>query len=331
MIKKVLVTGANGMLGTHICRELLQQHYAVSALILPGQNRSILAELPLEIVEGDVLNQAQLDSFVQNVDAVIHVAALTDVWPRRSERVTRVNFQGALNVAAAVKKYNVQRLVYISSASAFGHGTLQSPGDEHSPYGLSKFGIDYIQSKYDAQLKLLALQKEEALPVIVINPTFMIGAYDANLTSGRMVLQLIKGKVPGYSKGGKNFVAATDVATAAVNSLKMGRIGQCYIAGSENLSYQQFFRKVQAKMNVSATLFALPSWIVLSFGALNSIVARIFKRKPQLSYSMARFSLLKQYYSAEKAQQELLMPQTPIEKAVYDCVQWYRTNGFLDK
>ena len=331
MIKKVLVTGANGMLGTHICKELLKQQYEVHAFILPGQDSSLLQDKSIKIVEGDVLNSEQLDSVVAEVDAVIHVAALTDVWPRRSERVCRVNYQGALNVAAAVRKNNLQRLVYISSASAFGHGTLQEPGNEHSAYALSGFGIDYIQSKYDAQVKLLQLHQSESLPVIVVNPTFMIGAYDANLTSGRMVLQLVKGKVPGYSKGGKNFVAAADVAVAAVNALQMGRLGECYIAGNENLTYKGFFAKVKSSIGLEGKLFPMPSWIVLLFGAVSSIMARLLNNKPQLSYSMARFSLLQQYYSSTKAQDELAMPQTPIETAVQSCVAWYRANGILEK
>lgn len=330
MIKKVLVTGANGMLGTHICKELVLQNYVVHALILPGQDSSLIQDASIRIVEGDVLNLPQLNTFVSEVDAVIHVAALTDVWPRRSERVCRVNYQGALNVASAVKENNIERLVYISSASAFGHGTLQSPGTEESPYALAHFGIDYIQSKYDAQVKLIELFNQEQLPVIMINPTFMIGAYDANLTSGRMVLQLVKGKVPGYSKGGKNFVAASDVAVAAVNALTMGRLGQCYIAGNENLSYKGFFTKVKSSIGLNKKLFSMPSWVVLLFGAVSSLLARLFKNKPQLSYSMARFSLLQQYYSSKKAQIELMMPQTPIATAVQSCVNWYRLNGKLE-
>lgn len=319
------------MLGTHICKELLQQQYEVHALILPGQDRSLLQGSTINIIEGDVLNEDQLNAYAANVDAVIHVAALTDVWPRKSEKVCRVNYQGAMNVAAAVRKNKLQRLVYISSASSFGHGSLLNPGNEESPYALSSFGIDYIQSKYDAQVELLKFHKREALPLIVVNPTFMIGAYDANLTSGRMVLQLVKGKVPGYSKGGKNFVAAADVAVAAVNALRMGRLGECYIAGNENLTYKSFFAKVGESIGLKGKLFPMPSWIVLLFGGVSSIMARLFKNKPQLSFSMARFSLLQQYYSANKAQKELEMPQTPIETAVQACVDWYRMNGHLEK
>jgi nucleoside-diphosphate-sugar epimerase len=82
MIKKVLVTGANGMLGTHICEELLKQHYDVYALVLPRQKGSIVHNNSIRTIEGDILDLEYLTAIVADVDAVIHVAALTDVWPR---------------------------------------------------------------------------------------------------------------------------------------------------------------------------------------------------------------------------------------------------------
>ena len=121
------------------------------------------------------------------------------------------------------------------------------------------------------------------------------------------------------------------MAVAAVNALQMGRLGECYIAGNENLTYKGFFAKVKTSIGLDGKLFPMPSWIVLLFGAVSSIMARLLKNKPQLSYSMARFSLLQQYYSSTKAQDELAMPQTPIETAVQSCVAWYRANGILEK
>jgi dihydroflavonol-4-reductase len=178
---------------------------------------------------------------------------------------------------------------------------------------------------------LLALHQKENFPVIVVNPTFMVGPYDSGLTSGRMFLELYKNNLPGYASGGKNFVYSKDVAVATVNALKMGCEGQCYIVGNENYYFGEIFR---IAANVFAQPFSVkqfPSFAINLLGAVNSMFARIFRKTPKLSYSMAKMASVRQFYSPQKARTELLLPSTPIEEAIADCIDWYKANGYLPK
>lgn len=327
--KKVFVTGADGMLGSSICRELIMQSYNVKAMILPNRNTKSLLGLDVEIVKGDILDVNFLDKEMEDCDYVIHTAALTYVWPRRSEIVVKVNYQGTKNVMEVVEKLKIKRMVHIGTANSFGHGSKENPGDETIASKFIKYGVDYINSKADAQKLLLEKHSKTAFPVVIINPTYMIGPFDSGPSSGKIIIELLKNNIPGYSFGGKNFVCSTDVATASVNALKLGRLGNAYIAGNENLTYFQFFNRTCKILNKKFTLIKVPGFVILCIGFFNSLISRIVKKTPSLSFSMARMACVGQYYSSKKAQRELNMPQSPIENGVESCVKWFKSNDYI--
>jgi dihydroflavonol-4-reductase len=240
-----------------------------------------------------------------------------------------VNIEGTKNVMEVAEMYKMNRMVHISSAVSFNHGTMENPGNETHLFNGWKFGLDYINSKYLAQKMLLKKYKSDGFPVIIINPTFMIGPFDSGPSSGKMIIGLYKNKFPGYSSGGKNFVYSADVAVAAVNALSMGRLGECYIAGNENLQYNEFFKKACEIRNKTFKLIKVPNFIILIVGILNSMKASLIGKPPGLSYKAARMAAIGQYYSSSKAQIELKMPQTPIEHALDNCLNWFELNGYL--
>ncbi len=234
--ESVLVTGADGMLGTCICIELLKREYAVTALVEDVKRDSVIAGLPIKRVEGNILDREGMIRLTMGLDYVIHAAALTTVWPRKNPMVMKVNHEGALNIAEAVLNNKVKRLVHIGSASAFGSKKKSVPANEAMIDRGGFFEMDYIKSKSLAQKSLLRWHTQRALPVIIINPTFMIGPYDSKPSSGKILHALYNGKLPAYTSGGRNFVNAEDVATSVVNALTKGRLGECYIVGGENLT-----------------------------------------------------------------------------------------------
>jgi dihydroflavonol-4-reductase len=327
--EKIFVTGADGMLGSSICRELIHQGYGIKAMCLPQSKSNTLQGLPLELVYGNILDKDFLLREMQDCSHVIHIAALTTVWPRRLQIIQEVNYQGAVHVADVAEYYNMQRMVHIGTANSFGHGSKEEPGNEQTPFSSSTYGMDYIDSKYRVQQLLLNRHAERQFPIVIINPTFMIGPFDSGPSSGQMLIGLYNGIIPAYSQGGKNFVCSTDVAVAAVNALKMGRTGACYIAGNENLSFREFFMKASNTLGIPFTMRAAPQLLILLFGAFNSCVASVTGKTPKVSYTMARMAGVDQYFSSAKAQQELNMPQTPIEEGIKQCVDWFKANNYI--
>lgn len=328
-MNKVFVTGADGMLGSSICRELLKQGYSVKAMCFPGRNTNTLSDLALEIVLGDVSDKDFLLREMNDCNSVIHIAALTRVWPRRLPVLNRVNIDGTKNVMEVVEELNLERMIHIGSASSFAHGTKDNPGDESNPFIGWKFGMDYINSKYLAQQMLLKRFNEKGFPVVIINPTFMIGPYDSGPSSGQMLIAVMKNTLKWYCPGGKNFVCSTDVAKAAVNAISLGVIGQCYIAGNENLEYRDFFYRACKHFQKQFKMKSVPHSLLLSFGFINSAISRITHKTPKLSFGMALLAKENQYFSSEKAKRVLQMPQTPIEKGIEECIGWFKANNYL--
>lgn len=330
MKKKVFVTGADGMLGSSICNELLKRNYSVKGMVLPGRNLSVTAK-GIETIYGNILDIDFLEKKITGCHYVIHTAALTTVWPRRSSLIMETNIEGTRNLMMAAEKNKVSRFIHIGTASSFRHGTLENLGTEENDYDGWKYRMDYMDSKYIAQNMLLERFTVNGFPVIIINPTYMIGPFDSGPSSGKLMIELLNDNIPGYSPGGKNFVCACDVATAAVNALEKGRIGECYIVGNENLFYKEFFRKVCKARRKRFKLVRIPVFIVMFIGFLNSVRARLFSVHPGLSYSMARFSCLGQFYSSQKAMQELHLQMTPIDTGIESSLKWFEANGYIKR
>jgi len=326
---RVLITGADGMLGSSICREAIAQGYEVRVLVLPNRGAHLLDGINVSVCYGNLLDPQSIFDAVEGCDYVINVAASTQIWPRRLPIIWKVNYESIIHLIEACKQFKVKRLVQIGTANSFGHGSLEHPGTEETPFNGKAYNMDYVDSKYKAQCYIMDQCKAGNLSAIIINPTFMIGPYDSGPSSGKMLMALFEGKLPGYTSGIKNFVASKDVAVAAVNGLVMGQSGECYIAGNENLSFEQFFRKACAIRGIPFNMKKVPNFLIYTVGLWSSIWARISGKPPKLGFHMALQSVMQQCYSPIKARKELNMPSTPIEEAIQQCVTWWKQNKYL--
>lgn len=326
---KVFVTGADGMLGSHICRELLSRKYQVRGLIQPGRRTGTLDKLDLEIINGDILNYRDLASSLLGCQAVIHTAASTQIWPARSPLIWDVNYGGTRLLARAVLEIGIQRFIHIGTANSFGPGSKENPGTEKNLYAGDKFKLDYQDSKRAAQVYLLDLARSDSLPVIIINPGFMFGAYDSKPGTGAMVIFLHQGRIAGYTSGGRSYVAAKDVATCAVNALTRGVVGECYLASGYNLNYREVFTLITRTIGVEPPKWFVSDLLVEMIGVYGSLMGRITKNPPLISYPMARLAHTDCYYSNAKAISELGLPQTPLRDAIMECFIWFQEHEYL--
>lgn len=327
---KIFVTGADGLLGSNLVRELLSRGHAVRAFVQPGRQQKTLEGLSIERFEGNLLNEQEVTAGAAGCDAIIHCAASTAVWPVRSEIINKVNIDGTKNIIQAVYKNNIQRLVYVGTANSFGFGTKETPGIEGNPYKSATYGLDYMDSKYKAMLVVLEEVQKNSLPAIVVNPTFMFGPYDSTPSSGAMIAALYKGKVPGYTTGGRNYLCAKDAAVAIANALTQGRIGECYILGNQNLSYKEIFTTIASTIGVKAPSLAIPSVFAKLYGRIGSLMGNLTGKAPAISYPLARISGDEHYYNPGKARKELGLPQTPVETGIKESFEWLKENGYLN-
>lgn len=326
---KILVTGADGLLGSNLVRELLKRDHTIRAFVQPGRQQKTLEGLTLEKFPGNLLNADEVLKSSEGCDGIIHCAASTSVWPTRSEIVNTVNIEGTKNIIHAVQKNNIQRMIYVGTANSFGFGSKENPGVEGNPYKSATYALDYMDSKYKAQQLILKEVKENQLPAVIVNPTFMFGPYDSNPSSGAMIVALYKGKVPGYTSGGRNYVCVKDAAVAIANALTKGRIGECYILGNQNLSYKEAFNKIASTIGVKPPKLPIPSVFAKLYGGIGTAIGKMSGKTPAISYPLSRIACDEHYFSPAKAVQELELPQTPIETGIRECFEWLQENGYL--
>lgn len=328
--KTILVTGATGFLGFNIIKELLNTEYKIKAFVENGKGTIILDQFDIEIKHGDIQILEDVQNALDGCDIVIHTAALTDIWPKRSSHVWNVNYTGTKNLVVAAKKAGIEKFIHIGSASSFGFGTKNNPGNENVPYKNGKYKLDYMESKKRAQDLVLSEVKENNFPAIVVNPTFMFGSYSANSgSSNDMILAQFNNKIPGYTNGGRNFIHVKDVAVGIINAIAMGRIGECYIMGNENLTFKEIFLKISNLTKTKPPAYKFPDYLAKSFGFFLSVLSRILKKKPSISYTMAKISCDEHYFSSKKAIEELNLPQTPIEYAIKDALNWFEESNIV--
>jgi len=188
-----------------------------------------------------------------------------------------------------------------------------------------------MDSKYKAQQLILNEVKENALPAVIVNPTFMFGPYDSTPSSGAMIVALYKGKVPGYTSGGRNYVCAKDAAVAIANALTKGRLGECYILGNQNLSYREAFEKIAVTIGVKPPSLPIPSVFAKLYGGIGSLTGKLTGKAPAISYPLSRIACDEHYYTPAKAVKELELPQTSVEVGIKECFDWLKENGYLTK
>lgn len=327
-MSKVLVTGANGLLGANLVRLLLERNYEVRAMVRATAGLRSLQGAGCELFKGDITLKEDIFRAVEGCRYVIHSASNTNQFPTAYRHYEPINVRSTQLIAAAVAHFGVEKLVHVSTANCFGPGSLSEPGDELSEFAFFGYRSGYINSKFIAQQYVLGEAEAGRLPAVVVNPTFMLGAYDSKPSSGVIILQGLKSRVQLCPPGGKNFVHVRDVATGIVNALGKGSIGQCYLLAGRNLSYVDFYKLLNKVTGHRATQLRIPGPVLKGTGYLGGMWNVLGGSVP-LNYTNARLLCVPNYYTAEKARLELDMPFTPIEEAVADAVAWFRQEAIL--
>ncbi len=328
---KVLVTGPDGLLGSNLVRVLIDKGHEVRAFVQNGRNPATLEGLALEVVRGDVLDRDSVFSAAKGCRAVIHTAANTSTSPARSRYVREVNIEGTRNVLAAVKEHGIERLVHVGTTNSFGFGSKANPGDETRPYTAGKYHLDYFNAKYEAQKIVLREVEENGLPVLIVNPTFLVGPYDTKPGFGTVIIAIYHGRVPRIPVGGRNYIHVRDVAVGIANALTMGRIGESYILGNRNLSYEEIFTMIAQILDVQPPNGFINPALLKLYGLFCTVRGSLSRKPLPLNLTLARIACDEHYYSAQKAVKELNLPQTPVEVAIEEAFIWFRENGYLDR
>jgi dihydroflavonol-4-reductase len=322
----ILVTGANGFIGSHIVHALLERGYPVRAFVRNNADTRNLSWLNIEIVRGDLLKASTVMDAAAGCRAVIHAAGWINTNPLNSWRVWQVNFIGTANVLTAAQKAGVAKVVYTASIFTLGVSTDGQPATESVVDNLTHLKFPYLSARRAAEAKATKML-EGGLPLVFVYPTYCLGPgiHDLSASPYRQIIAFLRGRMPFYSSGGLNLADVRDVAEAHVLALDHGGVGQKYLVGGEDITFRDLLARLAKVANVRRAMLRAPNVAILASGWL----MQWFSRKPLMDAATARLMRYHWYYDSTKAMTELGYSPRPLDETLRDTIAWLRENHYI--
>lgn len=256
--RTVVVTGATGFLGEHLCAELRARGHTVRALARTRNDH--LAELGCELHRGDVLAAADLDRALPGAAAVFHLAGMVSRDPADVSRMMRLHVEGTRAVLEAMARHQVPRLILASTSGTIAVSKDEQILDERCRTSEELVaGWPYYTSKIYQERLAFDLGATLGREVVAVNPSLLLGPGDRRLSSTGDVVRFLRGQIPTVPPGGINFVDARDVAAATAAALDAGRPGERYLMGGPNWTMKEFFARLGRVARVRGPWLALPA------------------------------------------------------------------------
>jgi dihydroflavonol-4-reductase len=320
-----LVTGATGFVGSAVARALLARGHLLRLLVRPGGDRRNVAGLAAELAEGDLTDPASLARAVQGCRALVHVAADYRLWVPDPAAMLRANVDGTRALLLAAQSAGVERMVYCSSVAALGLTGDATPADETTPVDPGKIVGVYKRSKYLAEQAVLALVRDHAMPVVIVNPSTPVGPRDIKPTpTGKMIRDAATGRMPAYVETGLNIVHVDDVAEGHALALERGVVGERYILGGEDFSLGALFAAVAQAAGRKPPRLKLPLAPLYPVALACEALAR-FGVEPVVTRETLAMASKTMFFSSAKARAQLSYAPRPAIRAIEDAVAWFRT------
>lgn len=324
----------------------------------------------IRFVKGDLDDAVALDGACAGADVVFHVAAAVSILPNVTPALVRANVDGTRNVLAAVHKATSTgpttrssaappsargpRLVHVSSTVAVGLAATGPSGggpeaDEQTVWNLREAGLAdgySITKRESEELVMKATSSDGAgagrggsggahdggggIDAVVVNPGYMFGPWDSRPSSGKLIFDVARGKVPGTTPGINNFVDVRDVARGMIQAWHKGTRGERYILGGHNLTYQDILNRIAARAGVRPPRRQVPRLAAAAIGAVGDLQASLTGKEPLLTSAAVRWAFCDRFrVTSQKAQRELGYTISPIEPAIDASLAWFKENGRL--
>ncbi len=324
---KVLVTGATGFIGSHLTERLIEDGYAVKALVRESGDVSLLESLGVEIVYGDIRDLAAVEKAAGGCEQVYHLAAATP-WRRVSrQKYFAVNVEGTENLAYAATKAGITRLVHVSTAGV--HGTIKTPPVyEHSktnPNSLSH------GTKLKGEEVLLSCYKRKGLPVVVARLSSVLGPRGLSWLGLFQAIATKNFRIIGSGENHVHTSCVSDVVDGLRRSADTGDIeGECYlIASKEPIKVKQFVEMIAEELGIKVSFSGLPAAPYLLLHSLSTAMYKHFGLffTPSNKYELF---LTDRVLCISKAQKELgYNPQISVREGIKQTVKWFREKGYI--
>jgi nucleoside-diphosphate-sugar epimerase len=335
-IGTAFVTGSTGLLGNNLVRLLVERGVRVRALARSvDKAQRQLAGLPVEIVAGDMTDVAGFAPALAGCDALFHTAAhFRDSYSGGSHwaRLHRINVVGTAELMEAAYNAGIRRIVHTSSIATV-NGPPGALIDETMRRD-ERDADDYYRSKIqsDAAVDAFLARRPDA-DVRFVLPGWMHGPGDAGPTSaGQLVLDVVRGKLPGIARSSFSVVDARDVALAEIAALERGRRGERYLAAGRHMTLAELVPLIGRLAGVAAPTRTMPTALLYTLALGFEGFARLTGRPVLMSLATVRVMVAeneRSRFDATKLARELGVAFRPVEETLADEIAWFRANGIL--
>ncbi len=302
---RILVTGATGLLGSHVIRELLTHGYDnIVAMKRSSSSMALISDVHdrVEWWECDLLDLTSLDD-PGVVDAIIHCAALISYDPRDRDAMERVNVEGTKSIIELAHRKSVKRLIHVSSIAAVGASDDGNPVDEKALWNYEAGATSaYSVTKFYAEQEMWRAHVE-GLSVLIACPSVILGAGDWTQGSASIPHRVAAGLLY-YPSGSTGYVDVHDVASILRKMLSLTTDGERYIVSAHNASYKYVLENFARALGASPPTRELPLWMHSVLPFLSRIRQLISGDSPITRTLLQSMSQVR-HYSDSKLQRDI--------------------------
>jgi dihydroflavonol-4-reductase len=318
---RLLVTGATGFLGSTLIPLLREAGHEVRALVRSGAQVA-----DAESVKGDVRDVESLRRALRGVEGVYHLAGLVSRDPADARKMYELHVDGTRNLLAEAQRAGVVRIVLASSSGTIGVSRTRRVATEEDDYPIETVGRwpYYLSKIYEEKIAIEFARR--GLPVVVLNPSLLLGPGDARMSSTQDVFRFLMGRIPVMPRGGISFVDVRDAAAAFVAALSRGNLGERHLLGAANWEFDEFFARLGRIAHRPPPLLRMPSPLKVAAAHWLERRARERGREPDLPASDVEMGECWFFIDSSKSERLLgFSPRDPVE-TLSETVRYVREN-----
>ena len=325
-----LVTGANGLIGANLVRELLHEGHAVKIMVRASSNLSSLQGLDVPIVYGDILQPETLVDAFKDCDYLYHCAAVFAYWGSSPEQLERIAVDGTLNVLKAARNSGIKRIVVTSSSVTMGSSLGPEVRDETClfedpdppPYSLAKLAQEQRAFEFAGK---------NGLDLVAVCPTMSIGAYGQNLgPSNGIITTYLGDPFKTTFPGGCNLVSVRDIARGHILAMQKGSTGERYLLASENLKWSEIHGLISDLCGIPGPLSNASHAASYLSATVLELGARLKGKSPVTTRAQAKMVGRYYWYSHGKTGQLGYSP-IPARQALAEAIAWLVTTPHISR
>ncbi len=318
---KVLVTGGTGFLGSALVPLLAADGHRLRLL-----QRSAAPEaeaLGAEVTKASLGEAEAIPAALDGVDAVVHLAGHVSFDPDDPAAMYELHVQGTRRLLEACAARGVSRVVLASSSGTIAvsrEDRLATEADDHPIAVVGRW--PYYLSKIYQEKTALRIHRDTGLPLVVLNPSLLLGPGDARLSSTDVVFKFMERRLPAMPNGGLSFVDVRDAAQAFAAALSRGRPGERYLLGGANMTFRDFFSRLERLTGIPAPRVTLPSAVNVAGSTLLEKLHAWRGTETPLDPRSVEMGERFWYCDASKARAELGFEARDPQETLFETVRW---------